>query len=140
MALRGHIEAQAEHPVQQLCSGKLISLEISALSFQKQNPFHHDQEQHTRTWGIALLEQVPSSDTLVQKMPARTFLATHQQEARKSQDIKSVTVSFATSNKQLNFLQHIYRSLKPDGKARAAVVLPDNVLFSLSGSLMTLLI
>lgn len=34
-----------------------------------------------------------------------------------------------TSNKQLNFLQHIYRSLKPDGKARAAVVLPDNVLF-----------
>jgi type I restriction enzyme M protein len=29
----------------------------------------------------------------------------------------------------LNFLQHIYRSLKKDGKARAAVVLPDNVLF-----------
>lgn len=32
---------------------------------------------------------------------------------------------FQTSNKQLNFLQHIYRSLKADGKARAAVVLPD---------------
>ena len=29
----------------------------------------------------------------------------------------------------MNFLQHIYRSLKADGKARAAVVLPDNVLF-----------
>lgn len=38
--------------------------------------------------------------------------------------------TFPTSNKQLNFLQHIYRSLKPNGKARAAVVLPDNVLFS----------
>ena len=38
-------------------------------------------------------------------------------------------LTFLTSNKQLNFLQHIYRSLKPDGKARAAVVLPDNVLF-----------
>ena len=38
--------------------------------------------------------------------------------------------TFPTSNKQLNFLQHIYRSLKADGKARAAVVLPDNVLFS----------
>ena len=38
--------------------------------------------------------------------------------------------TFATSNKQLNFLQHIYRSLKADGKARAAVVLPDNVLFA----------
>jgi type I restriction enzyme M protein len=37
--------------------------------------------------------------------------------------------TFATANKQLNFLQHIYRSLKKDGKARAAVVLPDNVLF-----------
>jgi len=37
---------------------------------------------------------------------------------------------YPTSNKQLNFLQHIYRSLKKDGKARAAVVLPDNVLFA----------
>lgn len=32
-----------------------------------------------------------------------------------------------TSNKQLNFLQHIVSMLKSDGKA--AVVLPDNVLF-----------
>ncbi len=38
--------------------------------------------------------------------------------------------TFTTSNKQLNFLQHIYRSLKADGQARAAVVLPDNVLFA----------
>jgi Type I restriction-modification system methyltransferase subunit len=37
-------------------------------------------------------------------------------------------LTFLTSNKQLNFLQHIYRSLKPGG--RAAVVLPDNVLFA----------
>ena len=38
--------------------------------------------------------------------------------------------TFQTSNKQLNFLQHIYRSLKTTGTARAAVVLPDNVLFA----------
>lgn len=38
-------------------------------------------------------------------------------------------LTYVTSNKQLNFLQHIYRSLKSNGKARAAVVLPDNVLF-----------
>jgi len=38
--------------------------------------------------------------------------------------------TYPTSNKQLNFLQHTYRSLKTDGKARAAVVLPDNVLFA----------
>ncbi len=36
-------------------------------------------------------------------------------------------MTFATSNKQLAFLQHIVRHLKDGG--RAAVVLPDNVLF-----------
>ncbi len=36
-------------------------------------------------------------------------------------------LTFATGNKQLAFLQHIYRGLKDGG--RAAVVLPDNVLF-----------
>ncbi|MCB9473536.1 MAG: N-6 DNA methylase [Candidatus Delongbacteria bacterium] len=35
--------------------------------------------------------------------------------------------TFPTSNKQFCFLQHIYRGLRPGG--RAAVVLPDNVLF-----------
>jgi type I restriction enzyme M protein len=35
--------------------------------------------------------------------------------------------TYPTSNKQLAFLQHIYRGLKVGG--RAAVVLPDNVLF-----------
>lgn len=35
--------------------------------------------------------------------------------------------TYPTSNKQLCFLQHIYRGLKSGG--RAAVVLPDNVLF-----------
>ncbi|MBY0236220.1 MAG: type I restriction-modification system subunit M [Burkholderiaceae bacterium] len=36
-------------------------------------------------------------------------------------------LTYETSNKQLAFLQHIYRNLAPGG--RAAVVLPDNVLF-----------
>jgi type I restriction enzyme M protein len=35
--------------------------------------------------------------------------------------------TYPTSNKQLAFLEHVYRGLKPGG--RAAVVLPDNVLF-----------
>ena len=39
-------------------------------------------------------------------------------------------LTFPSSNKQLNFLQHIYRSLNKSGHARAAVVLPDNVLFA----------
>lgn len=40
--------------------------------------------------------------------------------------------TYPTSNKQLAFLQHIYRGLRPSTKtkiSRAAVVLPDNVLF-----------
>lgn len=41
--------------------------------------------------------------------------------------ITRTDLTFKTSNKQLAFLQHIYRNLKPGG--RAAVVLPDNVLF-----------
>lgn len=39
-------------------------------------------------------------------------------------------LTFETSNKQLNFVQTIYNSLKTDGNARAAIVLPDNVLFA----------
>jgi len=39
-------------------------------------------------------------------------------------------LTYETSNKQLNFLQVIYNSLDKKGKARAAVVLPDNVLFA----------
>lgn len=35
--------------------------------------------------------------------------------------------TYPTSNKQFCFLQHVYRGLKPGG--RAAIVLPDNVLF-----------
>ncbi|MBQ4867482.1 N-6 DNA methylase [Priestia megaterium] len=38
-------------------------------------------------------------------------------------------LTFETSNKQLNFVQLIYNALKDDGNARAAVLLPDNVLF-----------
>ncbi len=38
-------------------------------------------------------------------------------------------LTYDTSNKQLNFLQTIYNSLKTTGNARAAVVVPDNVLF-----------
>ena len=39
-------------------------------------------------------------------------------------------LTYETSNKQLNFLQIIYNSLNKSGKARAAVVVPDNVLFA----------
>lgn len=48
---------------------------------------------------------------------------------RERQSLRIVREDFyvSTSNKQLNFLQHIMSTLKPNG--RAAVVVPDNVLF-----------
>lgn len=39
-------------------------------------------------------------------------------------------ISFQTTNKQLNFLQVIYRSLRADNNSRCAIILPDNVLFA----------
>ena len=39
-------------------------------------------------------------------------------------------LTYSTSNKQLNFLEIIYNSLNRSGQARAAVVVPDNVLFA----------
>jgi type I restriction enzyme M protein len=37
---------------------------------------------------------------------------------------------YLTTNKQLNFLQVIYLSLRKNAQSRAAVIIPDNVLFS----------
>ncbi len=48
-------------------------------------------------------------------------------QERKSQSYKRSDFWATTSNKQLNFLQHVNSLLKPEGKA--AVVVPDNVLF-----------
>lgn len=64
-----------------------------------------------------------------QKLPKATLILTNPPFGTKtggglpSRD----DFTFPTSNKQFCFLQHIYRGLKPGG--RAAVVLPDNVLF-----------
>jgi type I restriction enzyme M protein len=41
--------------------------------------------------------------------------------------IERPDLAYQTSNKQLAFLQHVYRTLKPGG--RAAIVVPDGVLF-----------
>ena len=67
--------------------------------------------------------EVPSSrrhDCLLTNPPFGT------KGANQTPDREDFTVT--TSNKQLNFLQHILTVLKPGG--RAAVVLPDNCLFA----------
>jgi len=64
-------------------------------------------------------EGLPKADLIITNPPFGT---------KKGGGLPSRTdFTFPTSNKQFCFLQHIYRGLKPGG--RAAAVLPDNVLF-----------
>lgn len=56
-----------------------------------------------------------------------TMVGADGREVREDREIERQDFVATTSNKQLNFLQHIMSLLEIDG--RAAVVLPDNVLF-----------
>ncbi len=56
-----------------------------------------------------------------------TFVTDDGDVARQKESVARDDFWATTSNKQLNFVQHIISMLKPGG--RAAVVLPDNVLF-----------
>jgi type I restriction enzyme M protein len=62
-------------------------------------------------------ETLPKADVIITNPPFGSASSTN------------ITRNFVypTSNKQLCFMQHIYNSLEPGG--RAAVVIPDNVLF-----------
>ena len=61
--------------------------------------------------------------------PGLAHLADHRLTGTSKADISYVRDDFwaTTSNKQLNFLQHVKSCLKMQG--RAAIVVPDNVLF-----------
>lgn len=56
-----------------------------------------------------------------------TMVGADGREAREDLEIERQDFTVTTSNKQLNFLQHIMTILEPGGTA--AVVMPDNVLF-----------
>ncbi|MET8799522.1 class I SAM-dependent DNA methyltransferase [Nocardia sp. NPDC004568] len=56
-----------------------------------------------------------------------TMVGADGREVREDREIERTDFVVTTSNKQLNFLQHIMTILDMNG--RAAVVLPDNVLF-----------
>ena len=61
------------------------------------------------------------------KKTAQTVINDDGEESKEKQTYNRQDFWCATSNKQLNFVQHIRTLLRTDG--RAAVVLPDNVLF-----------
>lgn len=86
----------------------------------------HDIESDGETTGIRLGDSLSSAG---QELPKADLILTNPPFGTKKGGGLPTRddFSYPTSNKQLAFLQHIYRGLKPGG--RAAVVLPDNVLF-----------
>jgi type I restriction enzyme M protein len=86
----------------------------------------HDIESDGETTGIRLGDSLSSAG---QALPRADLILTNPPFGTKKGGGLPTRDDFTypTSNKQLAFLQHIYRGLKPGG--RAAVVLPDNVLF-----------
>jgi type I restriction enzyme M protein len=67
-------------------------------------------------------ERLPKADLVLTNPP----FGTKKGGGRPTRSDFSVTAD--TSNKQLAFVEHVVRALKPDG--RAAMVVPDNVLFA----------
>jgi type I restriction enzyme M protein len=61
------------------------------------------------------------------KRSSVTFRTGSGEKERQSLSVQRDDFWATTSNKQLNFVQHVHTILKPGG--RAAVVVPDNVLF-----------
>jgi type I restriction enzyme M protein len=71
-------------------------------------------------------QKKPHIDT-VRKFSYRVSIAIRKTAMPVIQEVATVTFVHQTGNKQLCFIQHIYDALQPGG--RAAVVVPDNVLF-----------
>ena len=74
-----------------------------------------------RRWSVVL------SNPPFGRKSSVTMVGADGREAREDREIERQDFVVTTSNKQLNFLQHIMTILEING--RAAVVLPDNVLF-----------
>ncbi len=74
-----------------------------------------------RRWSVVL------SNPPFGRKSALTMVGADGREAREDREIERTDFAVTTSNKQLNFVQHICTILDING--RAAVVLPDNVLF-----------
>jgi type I restriction enzyme M protein len=74
-----------------------------------------------RRWSVVL------SNPPFGRKSSLTMIGSDGREVREDREIERQDFAATTSNKQLNFVQHIMTILDTNG--RAAVVLPDNVLF-----------
>lgn len=75
----------------------------------------------SRRWSVVL------SNPPFGRKSSVTMIGAGGREVREDREIERADFTVTTSNKQLNFLQHIATAMAVN--ARAAVVLPDNVLF-----------
>lgn len=73
-----------------------------------------------------LYDVIPTNPPFGKKSSV-TMISELRDEEKQALSILRPDFIISTSNKQLNFLQHIYTTLKING--RAGVVVPDNVLF-----------
>ena len=114
-------------------------LGVSGVRFQREEAFTGTelvQDTHRLALMNALLHGIEGEiflgDTLAHggnKLPGYDVILTNPPFGTKRGGERPArgNLSFPSANKQLNFLQHIYGSLKRQG--RAAVIVPDNVLF-----------
>ncbi|AZQ49529.1 N-6 DNA methylase [Burkholderia cenocepacia] len=88
----------------------------------------HGIESDPNAGGIRYGDTLGPDGTVLSKIGATLILTNPPFGTKKGGGLPTRNdLTFPTSNKQFCFLQHIYLSLKEGG--RAAVVLPDNVLF-----------
>jgi len=85
----------------------------------------HDIEGNDELGGAIRLGNSLGNDG--ENLPKANVILTNPPFGSASSTNITRTFVYPTSNKQLCFMQHIYNSLEPGG--RAAVVIPDNVLF-----------
>lgn len=116
----------------------LFDLDEEGQNFQKYHAYHAVElvdDTHRMLMMNVMLHGIDgtfiSGDTMGEVgktlTKADVILANPPFGTKKGGGITRDDFTYVTSNKQFCFMQHIYRNLKPGG--RAAVVLPDNVLF-----------
>ncbi len=120
----------------------LENLDDAGREFQRKKAFHGVEiveDTHRLAPMNLMLHGIEASfhraDTLSEKgasvLPAADVILTNPPFGTKNGGgAPDRKLPFPTANKQLAFLQHVYGGLKPGG--RAAMVVPDNVLFEAS--------
>ena len=90
------------------------------------NMMLHGIDSHPQAAGLYYGDTLSTEDAA--KLPPATLILSNPPfGSKKGGGVPDRKFPFPTSNKQFCFLQHIYTGLQPGG--RAAVIMPDNVLF-----------